>query len=438
MNVQRHISPFESAYFREGGPLPLFDMPIFMGSAVRGAIDPGTAEEVLIRLAARHPLLRCRVVDGEEGHILRLDGEFRPRVETGEGGESAHLELVNSRPDWRNGLFQAHILSDGEVSRIVLVIHHGVADGRSSFALLNEFWQCYTALAGGAELPAVVERALPDAIDARLAGVFKDDELDALAVQMAAGAAAGGPGPVALPVDGVGRPRAGDDSPRFVIDRTEFDRETSAAVVAAARSHGITVNGLVAGALMVAVREQLDLGPEPVPMVCGHAVDLRSRVTPELTSEDVLNCVAGLLTPVEVSGDDRAADVGRKIHASLAAALERGDAERFMLASLRATPDALPPVPAPAPVPATEPVPMVSYGFSNVGRIAPHPTPEGVEFLRIEVSGNAPGMPPKLGSFTVDGRITLQNEYDSWVYDRDRMRRLIASVRGALEKSLAC
>jgi hypothetical protein len=423
MTRRRAISPFESIYFLDLGAagLPLYDMPAYVESLVRGRIDPALMARALGLLTERHPLLRSEVVHGDAGLLLRVRDRVQPPLTLLDGIDEPFAELINSRPDWTESMLHAWLLTDGERSQVVLGVHHGVADGRSAFAVLDEFWRYYTALAAGAD-PAPERRdALPEAIDTRLADAFPEGEIDALADALAQ-AASIDTKPATLPTEGMGRPDRPVESRRFVVDRLEFDPRTTESVVAAARAQGVTVNSLVTGLLLTAVRAQLAPETGPLPMVCGHGVDLRTRLTPELPLSTVLNCVTGLQTALAVSHDDRLDAVGREAADQIAGALARRDPERFLLAALRAGARGI-----------ALPVPVVSYGISNVGRIPAHPVPEDVHLLRFGGTANAPGMPPKIVAAGFGGRLLLQNEYDSWTYGPEQMARLREALRGSVE-----
>ncbi|SEQ47396.1 Condensation domain-containing protein [Streptomyces sp. yr375] len=422
MTHQRPISPFESVYFVDLGAagLPLYDMAVFVDCLVRGRLDPALLRRALGLLTERHPMLRSEVADGDTGLLLRVRDRVEPPLTVLDGIEDTYAELINTRPDWTESLLHAWLLTDGERSQVVLGVHHGVIDGRSVFPLLDEFWRYYSALAAGAS-PSVERReALPEAIDTRLAGTLPDAEIDALVDAIAQGAGADVK-PAALPTEGVGRPDRPDAARRFVVDRLEFSEETTDAVAAAARSRGVSVNSLVTELLLTAVRAQLAPEHGPLTMTCGHAVDLRTRLTPELPRATTLNCVTGLQTTLTVGHDDPPGAVGREVAGQMTGALARRDPERSLLAALRAGARGIP-----------VPVPVVSYGISNLGRIPAPPVPQDVRLLRFGATGNAPGMPPKILVAGLGGRLLVQNEYDAWTYAPEQMRRVREALRGSL------
>ncbi|ARZ66134.1 hypothetical protein SMD11_0468 [Streptomyces albireticuli] len=425
MTTQRALSPFETGYFSASarfGSVPVAGMPLFIGSVVRGTVDAGLLRRVLAELAGVHPLLRCRVTT-ENTLAFRLQEDFRPRLDVTEGGDDAYLRLLNSPQDWTTGLFRGHLLRDGSSSRVVLVIHHGIADGRSAFPLLDEMWRRYTALASGTGgLPAPVESRLPDAVDTRLASVVPDAEITGFLDLVARAATGGGPAPAMLRPDGDGT--ADDPLGRFALDRVELDTGTTGALLTTARAHGLTVNALLCGAVLATVRAHLEPAAGALPMLCGHAADLRSSLRPELSASTVLNCASGLGTMLAVDAGADPVALAREVAADVRAALARRDPARFLLASQRVRNE------AEAAALGARP----TIAVSNVGRIPRHPAPAGLSVVRDEAYAMAVGMPPKLSAFTYDGRLTVQVEYDTAVHGRERMGRLGRDLEAALRK----
>lgn len=413
MTAQRPLSPFENSYFGSGtriGSVPVGGMPLFVGSTVRGGLDVSAVRRVLAELAAAHPLLRSnQVVDAEGVKRFRRDDSYRPRLTIAEGGEPEYLELVNTPQDWTDGLFHAHLLRDGDRDRIVLAIHHGIADGRSAFALLTELWERYTAQVTGAPAPAAnPDQRLPEAMDTRLAQIVSDEEVVGLLDLMRAGAAMMSPdlAPRHLPEHGDGAQRN-----RLTLDRVELDDTETAAVVAAARVHGVSVNSLITGAALAAFRARLESSAGALPMICGHAVDVRADLVPPLPASTVLNCVSGVGTFALVEPEADPIALAHAVASGMRASIERREALLIMLAAQRVTDSA---TAALFSSPNT-------FAISNIGRLPALSTPPGLRIVRNDVFAMAAGMPPKLTVFTVGDRMTIQVEYDTARHSRAQM-----------------
>ncbi|MFB8000821.1 hypothetical protein [Nocardia sp. NPDC056000] len=429
MTTQRPLSPFEIGYFGENthlGSVPIGGMPLFIGSTVRGEIDPAALRATLTELAALHPLLRARVVIGGDGvQRFELDDDYRPSVTVSPGGAQAYRTLVNSRQEWGTGLFRAELLREGEFTRVVLVLHHGISDGRSVFPLLDEMWRRYTARVTGSPLPQPEwNYELPAGVDTQLAALISDAEVDAFVAMMRAGAMAMDPAaaPVHLPIDG--QP-GGDPNGRLAVRRIEVDADQTAALVATARAQGFSMNSLLAGAAMAAVRTEFAPEAGTLPMMCGHAVDLRPDLVPVVSASTLLNCAAGSGTPVSAAADSDPIDLAHAVAAGMKDSAQLRFPAMFMRASQREL-DAVTAALFDAPP---------TLALSNIGRVPAHSLPATLEFVRDEVFAMAPGMPPKMTIFTVDGRLTIQVEYDTAEHSHEQMQRISAAMTLQLRRA---
>ncbi|CAM4371661.1 condensation domain-containing protein [Nocardia ninae] len=431
MTAQRPISPFEATFFGTDtklGSVPAGGMPLYIGSTVHGALDPELLRRVLGELAAVHPMLRSRVITEPDGtmYLRRID-DYRPRLDVTDGDEADYLRLVNGPRDWTDGLFRAHLLRAGERQQIVLTIHHGIADGRSAFALLAELWRRYTAHVAGSPLPVDdSDQSLPEAMDTRLAEVFSDAEVAEFLELAAAGVTMIDPAtaPRALPCDG-----DGGDNPlgRFAVRRIELDSTETGALVDSARAHGISVNSVLCGAALVAWRTQLEPATGALPLICGHAMDLRNELVPPLPASTMLNVASGVGTPAEVGPEHHPIDLGLLVTTGMQAAVARRDAGRFLLAAQRVTDPATAAAFAAAP----------TLAMSNIGRLPAHSTPPGIGHVRDDVFAMGPGMPPKLTVFTVGDRLTIQVEHDTAQHSRAQMGKIASALVEQLRRCAA-
>ncbi|WP_067449988.1 phthiocerol/phthiodiolone dimycocerosyl transferase family protein [Nocardia alba] len=415
MTSRRRISPFESSFFGIGttiGSVPTGGMPLFLGTTVHGALDPEILRTVLDDLAATHPLLRSRVVTEDGAGYFVRDDEFRPRLDLIDGGEAEYLALVNGPRDWSDGLFRAYLLRAGLRQQIVLVVHHGISDGRSGFALLGQLWEHYTARSTGDAVPHPdSNQRLPEAMDTRLAEMVSGAEAEAWLAAVRAGATMMSPddAPRTLPRDGTDTDRLG----RFAMQRIELTAEETAELVTAARSQGISVNSVLTGAVLAAVRTRF---PESgaVPMFCGYAADVRAEFDPPVPVDTMVNYASGGGTLVSATGDTTPLELARSVDAGVRAGLDRREPAVFPLAAQLVN-DA-----ATAALLSAPP----TFALSNIGRVPAHSIPDHIAFVRDDVYAMGPAMPPKLTAFTIAGRLTLQLEYDTALYSRPQMEKL--------------
>ncbi|MFE3226606.1 hypothetical protein [Nocardia sp. NPDC059228] len=426
MTQQRLLSPFETGYFATDtrlGSVPIGGMPLFIGTTVRGAVDPAVLRRVLGELAAGHVLLRSRAVTVAGVARFEVDEGYAPPLEVRDGEVDEYWELVNTCPDWSAGLFRAVLLRGPVDSRIVLVIHHGISDGRSAFALLDEMWRRYSAHFAGTALPLEdTDRDLLDGVDRLLARVTTDAEVDGFLAQVGEMAATVGPegAPRTLPHDGDG---SGDPGGRLALRRIELPPRHTGELVEVAREQGISVNSLLAGAALAAVRAEL-AEDGPLPLMCGHAADLRPELSPRLPASTMLNCASGAGTPALVDRDADPRALGAVVDATMRQMLDARFPALFMRAAQRAL--------APEVAAMLSGAPAIA--LSNMGRLPAHPMPAGLEFVRDEVFAMAAGMPPKMTIFTVGDRLTIQVEYDTAEHSHRQMGRIAESMSDLLAR----
>lgn len=422
MTQTRVLSPFETGYFTENtrlGSVPIGGMPLFVGTTVRGEVDVAVLRRVLGELAAGHVLLRSRL--GPDATRFEVDAGYRPPLRVLDGELDEYWRLVNSRPDWSNGLLRAVLLRGREQTRLVLIVHHGISDGRSGFALLEELWQRYRAHLAGTPLPLLdSDRDLIDGVDTLLAAVTSDAEVDGFLDQVRAMAGQPGDAPHTLPLDGDG---IGDPNGRLALRRIELDARHTAELVTVARAHRISVNSLLTGAALSAVRGEVPASG-PVPLMCGHAVDLRPELTPRVPVSTVLNCASGAGTAAVVDHDSDPLALAVQADAMLRQLLDGRFPALFMRASQRPLEASIAAVLDAAP----------AIALSNMGRLPAHSMPATLQFVRDEVFAMAAGMPPKMTIFTVGERLTIQVEYDTAEHSHAQMGRVAEAMSAQLTR----
>ncbi|MFE3054601.1 hypothetical protein [Nocardia sp. NPDC059239] len=428
MSSQRPLSSFEFKHFdpdARWGDVPKAGVPLFVATTVRGEIDPDVMRRVLAELAADHALLRAVMVNepGSEP-VFRVREEYQPPLEVTEWGPDGYQRLVNIEQDWSTGLFKAHVLREGGLDQIVLIMHHGMCDGRSALALRDDMWQRYgTQLAGSPLPPSNSDNELVDGIDTLLAGSVTEAEVDELVAMLRGIAAAGDavPAPLELPRDGDG---VGDPVGRFATQRIEVDPEQSAAFFGVARAQGVSVNSLVTGMAMVAVRSQLEADSGPVPMVFGHAVDLRASLAEPIPQSTLLNCAGGVATPVFAAADTDPIELAKATEVAMRAALDARFPALFMRASQRAFD------PETAAIFGAQP----TLGMANLGVEQTPSIPGGLEFVSDEAFGMAKGMPPKLTVWTVAERLVIHVNYDTTRNSHALMGRVTEAIRDQVRR----
>ncbi|WP_143671081.1 non-ribosomal peptide synthetase, partial [Streptomyces sp. Ru87] len=206
-----------------------------------GPVDAGRLRDALQRLLDRHPLLRASFRQLPDGRVVQrlADGVTLPWRETGISGADELAGLLRTdraeRFDLaRPPLIRATLVRDGRRHRLLLTLHHIIADGWSVAVLLRELLAAYR----GAELPVPAD---PHAYLARLAA--RDREAARAAWRAAL---SGLPGPTRLAPDTT----AGDGAPGAArpehVD-VRLSEGLTADLTAFARRHGLTLGTVLHG-----------------------------------------------------------------------------------------------------------------------------------------------------------------------------------------------
>jgi len=142
---------------------------IAMRSWLHGELDAELLRRSMQEVAARQAVLRTRFVQGPDAGLLqRIEAELpADYFETSEATERAaatQLALEASlRPlDVSRSAVRVHLIRvQPELSLLVVVLHHAIADGWSVGVLARELWEHYAALRDGRALDAERLPALP-------------------------------------------------------------------------------------------------------------------------------------------------------------------------------------------------------------------------------------------------------------------------------------
>ncbi|MFE1905733.1 amino acid adenylation domain-containing protein [Streptomyces gardneri] len=209
-----------------------------------GPVDPDRLRRSLQLLLDRHPLLRAAYRQLPGGEIVqRLAGHVTlPWSEADTATTSLDDILRADRAErfalGRPPLLRATLVRDGHRHRLLLTLHHIVADGWSVSVLLRELTAAYR----GDALP---EPASPEPYLAWLAGRDRSAAREAWR-----GALAGLAGPTRLTgLSGTDTPTAAADAPaRPEHVDTRLPQDLTAGLTAYARSHGLTLSTVLHGA----------------------------------------------------------------------------------------------------------------------------------------------------------------------------------------------
>ncbi|WP_431913404.1 phthiocerol/phthiodiolone dimycocerosyl transferase family protein [Micromonospora carbonacea] len=390
---------------------------------VRGGVDPELLERAWGAALAEQPSLRSRLTrDGGRWFLTPLAPGELPRLLVRPDGPDARHREYNTPLPIGGPLARAVLLTGADEDTVVLGVDHAVCDGRSATGLCYRLWRHYADIAAGAyEPPAVPRQDWPVPID-DLLPPRTDEELDAHVrrrLDQAQGA------PVALLPFLAARDGVGSREGAMTSCRLWLTRDETARVLAAVKGAGVPLNGFVAAALFAALRAQLPREQDGHRLACFDAVDLRDRVVPPMSHEEMVPAASWHRTLVDVPPAPDLVRLGVELSAGLRAAVECGEPALELQALDRLL---------------THPSLWASsLMLSNVGRITGPPSPPGTEIVDLRKFAVSSKWNPEFGQgpvlaspMTVYGRLSIELPYSTQCFTVGQMTAIHDAVRAAL------
>ncbi|UGQ12155.1 hypothetical protein LO772_00660 [Yinghuangia sp. ASG 101] len=321
-SVERALSAHETAMI-------LGDMRVVTVWEVHGDLDEPAVERALHALAQVYPLIRGRITFRGERASIHIPESDTPALRL-HRAEDLTSEL-SVRGDWSEGPFlRMTLISEGRKHHLVGTLPRACVEGMGLIALQQAFWTLYAAECSGSPVtPTPVQPVLAPAIEDRIAHKYSPSDLRDYVAQRAQREAQSPPARLPSLVSPEGVP--GSD-PTFGTTRVGMDRATTSALADIAHRNGMSVNSLVCGLVLAAVRSALEPSTGPLRVGCGVAVDLRRRLTPPIPAEIMQSAASGF--PVELLVDDDAdpIELGRELSARVRENLDAETAEKELAA----------------------------------------------------------------------------------------------------------
>ncbi|MFD8478557.1 protein kinase [Kitasatospora sp. NPDC059673] len=385
--------------------------------AVSGGVDPQVLTAAFADLTAKHPPLRCRIAREDAGFVLQ-ELDTPPRLVVREGAEDGYAAELNAPLPVGGPLVRATLLRGTGTDTVVLAIDHAIVDGHSAIALHHALWERYGQLLAApgtapepwcTDWPAPLTELLPPCPEEDVAQYF---ERRVAAVRT-------------HPVELVSYDAAGGaEDGRIEVARLRLSTEQTAQLRHAAAAFGVSVQGLVAGALLAAARRRLP-GEGPRTLGCLSPVDLRSRVTPPVPRELMIAAVTSHVQALDVAPDSDPVELARTVTGGLRRSLEAGEP----LLEVRIMPR----------VPEFPPLMAGTVIVTNMGAVAAPPMPEGLELLDVRLVPAREQYFPQAGRSplmacvtTFDGRLAMEFPYWTECFGEPFMTALRDEAQSAL------
>ncbi|GAD87292.1 acyltransferase [Nocardia asteroides NBRC 15531] len=288
---------------------------------VRGELDAAALGAAFAALQRAFPILVCRIVeDDTETGILVRPGDIEPVgawVSFGDPDE-VRIPTESMDPGAQLGYLDV-VLAEEDRARVTLFVHHSVADAAHCVELFERLWGYYTDHVETGTIAAAA-REYPVSLESLLArrGTTRGPKsgLEAVIRPLVVADAVGvvEPSPAATPA--LARP-----------DRIHLDPTETARVLELARTHAVSVNGLVTAAALRAFATLYDVAQ----VGCLYPVDMRRRLDPPLAAAAGTN-ISGLAAfTTDVTDTDDIVALARRIGTALHDDLADGVIEQSVL-----------------------------------------------------------------------------------------------------------
>jgi len=310
----RYLSPSEEFYAKAEN---------FIGFTVtlRGPVDVGAMSEAFDTLMRVHPAHAGHLERGVDGrHQIMVDDYEHPGI---------WLEKIDDPPAERlpsqsEALVNLRLRRGAERSELTLFTPHARADANHQFALLDKLFGWYTDIVTGADIGPVKAEPIPEPLETVLSerGIVKLQRFGLERFLPAIFA-------YELPPSRRNAGRVGAQSVRVPSANCRLSRQETQALVDICADRRVSLNALVAAAILLAewtIRETPHL---PIPYI--YPVDLRFFLNPPVGSTEATNPVGMAMYLAEINAKTDIMDLARDIVEAFRSDLAEGVIQQSFL-----------------------------------------------------------------------------------------------------------
>jgi hypothetical protein len=303
----RYLSPSEEFYATAEN---------FIGLVVtlRGPVDAGAMAEAFEMLLRAHPAHSGHLEKGADGrHQIMVDDYEHEGMWLEKPGADAD----GRQPDQSVALLNLRLKPGQESSELTLYTHHALADGHHQFALLEKLFGWYTDIVAGAGVGRVKAEPIPVALEDVLAqrGIEKLARFGLERFLPAIFA-------YELPASKRNAGRVGPQSVRVPSASCRLSRQETQDLAGICADQRISVNALVAAAILMAEWTIRQTPHRPIPYI--YPVDLRFFLTPPVGATEATNPVGMAMYLAQISPGTSIIELARDIVEAFRADLADG------------------------------------------------------------------------------------------------------------------
>ena len=338
-----------------------------------GTLDEVALADAFAGMVDLYPLLGGRIHMSRKGFELRFDRRKSPEVIVADVGDADVGDyVVAGKSALPLGQVCAlRVYRFGAKFRLTFLLHHAIADADAALAYLHDVWKLYTERTRRVNgVARLISAPPPHPIPASAETLLRARGYSEPASRQMMDLRPAYRGPESIWT--ALRPR------RAQRARVHLSMEQTDRLLDVGRAHGVTLNGLVSAALVLAEREMS--GKTELSVAISSFVNLRTRIDPPVAPTEGTNVLGIAEAILEVSRDSDALDLARSVVADIRDGLRttrihhtafvRGDIRRAL--SLVRRYFLLVPMAGLVPT-------FTAIQVTNWGRISEFATPDGVD-----------------------------------------------------------
>ena len=307
-----------------------------------GTVDVNAMSDAFDALLQAHPIFVGHLEQGPDGrHQIVAEDLLHPGIWIVDEDNEASSGTAGMQLDQSLSLMNLRLTLSGQRAELTLYIHHSLADAHHVFGLLEEFFSHYTDVVTTGSVGPVTPQPAPEPLEVVLEqrGVEKKQRsgLERLFRAMFAYELPPANGSIVV---------AKSDKTQIIpAARCRFTAEETAELVEFGRAHQLSLNSLVAAAILLAEWELRNTPHIPIPYL--YPVDLRYFLSPPVSMTGSTNPQGVATYLADIGPDTDIVDLARDIIATFRTDLSDGVIQQALLhfsLQYEGTPAGLPPM----------------------------------------------------------------------------------------------
>ncbi len=386
-------------------------------SRIRGDLNEVILRQALDLVQIHHPRLNCRIVgslndlrfqtEGTQKIPLRILSELDP-----EYWKSVVVDELNTKIDSDKVLIRSVLIKtiNSNANYFLTTVHHAIIDAFSGMYLHSEIFSICSKILSKIKLPIISKVSVLPSLEDLLPKIAKvnpqnnqtDKKTRTLEFE------------TYLP----------NELRSCGLVHKKLAPELTQSIIKFAKKENTTVHGVLCAAMLLAVADKIKIKDENLYLNCRSSVDLRRRLNPPVSDDNIAMVVSALTTFHEIGKDKLFGDLAREVTQQIKEKLKKSEIYDVVLSYkkgtefLLANPDKVP----------------FSVFITNIGRVR---IASNYEFFKLEeisyaLSLNAMGSVFAVAVSTFEEKMILNFIYSQPALSQSTVNILIDSTMSIL------